>query len=284
MLMIIIFTACAVFFITLLLHNSFLQQKRGFKERWIEPLRLRWREHANAEIVARIPWMILLCSLAGGVIFSLAVGLFWAALPGAVLGASLPWLAVRFLEKRGKAAFCSQLTDCLASLAAALKAGQSLQQALATVAEEARPPSASRWAELASQVRMGTEVEAALDRMAQDMAGTPAQADLAILASAVGVNRTAGGNLAEAFQRQVETQRERARLRAQIGALTAQGRLSGWVVGLLPLGLLMALKALDPDLAAPLFTTPTGWGILAAGAMLELIGGLMIRRIVDIEL
>jgi len=48
--------------------------------------------------------------------------------------------------------------------------------------------------------------------------------------------------------------------------------------------LLMALKALDPDLAAPLFTTPTGWGILAAGAMLELIGGLMIRRIVDIEL
>jgi len=215
---------------------------------------------------------------------ALASGSILLGLPGAAAGACLPWLAVRVLESRRKSAFCSQLSDCLSTMASAMKAGQSLQQALATVAEEARQPSASRWAELASQVRMGTAVEAGLDRMAQEMAGTPAQADLAILASAVGVNREAGGNLAEVFQRQVETQRERARLRAQVDALTAQGRLSGWVVGLLPLGLLMALKALDPDLAAPLFTTPAGWGILAAGAVLELIGGLMIRRIVSIEL
>jgi tight adherence protein B len=131
---------------------------------------------------------------------------------------------------------------------------------------------------------MGLEIEAALDRLALQFSGSPAQADLAILATAVGVNRTAGGNLAEAFQRQAETQRERARLRAQVGALTAQGRLSGWVVGLLPLGLLLALRAIDPDLAAPLFSTPMGWGILAAGAVLELMGALMIMRIVSIEL
>jgi tight adherence protein B len=244
----------------------------------------RWRSHAPAHLAHRVPWVALLGALSGALAAFLLAGAWWMALPGAGLGACLPWLALRVMESRRKAAFCSQLCDCLSTMAAALRAGQSLQQALSTVAEEARQPSAARGAELASQVRMGTEVDAALDRMALDMAGTPAQADLAILASAVGVNRAAGGNLAEVFQRQVETQRERERLRGQVDALTAQGRLSSWVVGLLPLGLLMALKALDPDLAAPLFTTPAGWGLLAAGAVLELIGALMIRRIVSIEL
>jgi len=284
MLMIIMATACAVFFCTLLLHGIILPQPANVHRRWLAPLQQRWILHAPAKLAARVPWLVLACALALAAAMALASGSILLGLPGAAAGACLPWLAVRVLESRRKSAFCSQLSDCLSTMASAMKAGQSLQQALATVAEEARQPSASRWAELASQVRMGTAVEAGLDRMAQEMAGTPAQADLAILASAVGVNREAGGNLAEVFQRQVETQRERARLRAQVDALTAQGRLSGWVVGLLPLGLLMALKALDPDLAAPLFTTPAGWGILAAGAVLELIGGLMIRRIVSIEL
>ncbi len=284
MLMIIIITACAVFACALLLHEPMQQQPERLRKLWLDPLRQRLSLHLPAHLAQRVPWMILSGSLLGASLLSLWAGSLWPALPGAALGACLPWLAARVMDARRKAAFCNQLSDCLASMAAALRAGQSLQQALATVAEEARAPSSLRWAELASQVRMGTEVEAALDRMAQEMAGTPAQADLAILASAVGVNREAGGNLAEVFQRQVETQRERARLRAQVDALTAQGRLSGWVVGLLPLGLLMALKALDPSLADPLFSTPAGWGMLAAGAVLELIGGLMIRRIVSIEL
>ena len=284
MLMIIALTACAVFACTLLLHGPLQDKPAELQGRFLDPLRLRWSAFAPAHFAQRVPWMVLLAAIAGATTAGLATGSPVLGLLGAALGACLPWLALRAMESRRKAAFCSQLSDCLSTMAAAMKAGQSLQQALNTVADESRQPSSERWAELASQVRMGTEVDAALDHLAQDMADTPAQADLAILASAVGVNRAAGGNLAEVFQRQVETQRERARLRAQVDALTAQGRLSGWVVGLLPLGLLMALKALDPDLAAPLFCTPAGWGILAAGAVLELIGGLMIRRIVSIDL
>jgi tight adherence protein B len=282
--MIILATACAVY----LGHKGFIdlmaRQLALFQEKKLEPLKTRWSASLEKIEARKLPLIMLIGALGlGGLMVLLSGSLVMGALASA-LSCLLPWLVVNVAESRAKAAFCARLTDDLDAMASALRAGQSLQQALATVAIEAPKSSAGHWQELATQVRMGTDIESGLDRLALKFPGSPAQADLAILATAVGVNRTAGGNLTEAFQRQAETQRERARLRAQVDALTAQGRMSGWVVGLLPVGLLLALRAIDPELAGPLFSTPEGWGILGAGAVLELMGAMMIRRIVSIEL
>jgi tight adherence protein B len=250
----------------------------------LEPLRLRLAE-ASVELgQRRLLAGMLGLALALGLAAAWGLGSAWALLPGAAAGLCLPWAWVRWLEQRKRDAFAAQLVDCLELMASAMRAGQSLQQALASVATEAQAPSAAWWGQVASEVRLGAQVEDALDRLAQRFDQSPSQADLTLLATAVAVQRSAGGNLAEIFGRQAETLRERARLRAQISALTAQGRLSGWVVGLLPVFLLAALNLVDPELVLPLVSTPQGWAILAAGLCLELCGAWMIRKIVRIDL
>ncbi len=222
-------------------------------------------------------------ALLGGLLAWTLFGAAWLFLPGAALGSALPWGWVRRLERLRAERFSRQLVDCLDLLAGSLRAGQSLSQALTILGTEAPQPSASEWGMAAGEVQLGRPVEEALERMAARLAQSPCAADLGMLSTAVAVNRGVGGNLAEILSGLTATLRERERLRGQVAALTAQGRLSGWVVGLLPLGLLLAMQMIDPELVRPLLHTPVGWILLGLCLALEISGGLIIRRIVDIR-
>ena len=195
----------------------------------------------------------------------------------------LPKLWDRIKEKRKADKFSRQLASVLDLCAGALRSGQSLNQALATLAQEAPQPSAEYFSKVSQEVALGAAAESALDALALELQKSAVGEELRMFSTAVSVTRATGGNLAELLGRLSETLRERERLRAEIGAMTAQGKLSGWIVGGLPLLILVSLNILDPDLVSPLFHTGLGLAILLAGAVLELLGALMIRRIVDID-
>jgi len=136
---------------------------------------------------------------------------------------------------------------------------------------------------VSQKLTLGQAPELALDDLASGMKGQACAEELRMLATAVSVTRASGGNLAEILAQLADTLRERARLRAEIDSLTAQGKLSGWIVGSLPAMILVALNFLDPALVAPMFRTTLGLGLLAAGVFLESIGAFLIHRIVSID-
>lgn len=186
------------------------------------------------------------------------------------------------MERRRQERLAEQLPQLLEALSAALRAGQSLPQALESAAEELPPPAGEQLRRVLRQLRLGQAPEAVLESMAADFGGA-LQADWRLLATGVAIQRGSGGDLAGLLDSLTETLRERQRLQGQIGALTAQGRLSAWVVGLLPPALLVTLQWMDPGLTAPLYSTPKGWALLAAGLLLEGLGVLVLRRIVALE-
>ena len=205
----------------------------------------------------------------------------WERLKFPSKGSSLPWR--RYFEARRHGRFASQLVNALDMLSGALKSGQSLTQALQSAGTELASPSGEYFQALASKVGLGTLPEDALDEFAASFGGHALAEDIRMLSTAVAVTRTTGGNLSEILARLSETLRERQRLRFEIDALTAQGKMSGFIVGGLPAFILAALWVLDPDLVRPLFTTGTGWAILAVAVAMESIGAFLISRIVAIE-
>jgi len=223
-----------------------------------------------------------LAALGGGVLGALLGGIA-IALAGALLGGSLPWLLARQFEERRLAQASGQLAAVLEGLAAALRAGQSLNQALQSAAAEAPQPVAAFLEAPASQIRLGAPPELALERLSDKFSGRLSSGDWRMLATAVAVTRGSGGNLSEILDQLADTVRERQRLRAQVEAMTAQGKMSAWIVGLLPLGLLLAMQVLDPGMMKPLFHTSRGLGLLLIGLGMELAGLFILRRMMDID-
>jgi tight adherence protein B len=107
--------------------------------------------------------------------------------------------------------------------------------------------------------------------------------EVALLSSALRVARETGGNLAEALERLATTLRDKLTIEGKIRALTAQGKLQGIVVGLLPIALMTVLFHMEPEAMAPLFHTWYGWATLAVIGVLEIVGALIIRKIVNID-
>lgn len=202
------------------------------------------------------------------------------ALVLATAGWFVPRLLLVYLKRRRDALFGEQLVDALVTMANALRAGNSLIQALDVVATEMPPPISQEFGLVVREQRIGVSLDESLDRLAERMKSQ----DLDLVVNAVKIARQVGGNLAEIFEIIAATVRERFRLEGQIRALTAQGRMQGIVVGLLPVGLGAALYVIDPKMMAPMFETWQGWVLLGAIAVLEVIGGFIIKKIVSIDI
>jgi tight adherence protein B len=196
------------------------------------------------------------------------------------LNSPKPWVA--WAARRRAALLGEQLPQLLESLSAAMRAGQSLPQALESARADMPEPSAAWLEGVQASVRLGLAPERVLEEAADALKGALA-ADLRLLATGVAIQRDSGGDLAGLLDQLAETLRERQRLLAQARALTAQGRLSAWVVGLLPVALMIALQMIDPEMMSPLFNTAQGWAMLAAAVVLESLGVLVLRAIVRIE-
>jgi tight adherence protein B len=205
---------------------------------------------------------------------------------GFFIGFMLPrfWLSRRKASRLG--AFNKQLPDTITLLANALRAGSSFLQAIELVVRESRPPISTEFARVIREVNLGLPFEQALENMVRRVRSD----DLELMATAISIQHTVGGNLAEILDSIAYTIRERVRIQGEIRTLTAQQRLSGYVVGFLPIGLAAFLFIAAPNFMQAMFLNPPAILGLPAGVVLLLFGGfmmfigfMMIRRIVDIE-
>jgi tight adherence protein B len=215
-----------------------------------------------------------------------ALGSPLALLIGAFIGFLLPrfWLNRR---KGGRLnAFNKQLPDTITLIANALRAGSSFLQAIELVVRESRPPISTEFSRVIREVNLGLPFDQALENMVRRVRSD----DLELMATAISIQHQVGGNLAEILDSIAFTIRERVRIKGEIRTLTAQQRLSGYVVGFLPIGLAGFLFIAAPDFMSPMFQSPpdilglpAGVIILLFGGFMMFIGFLIIRRIVDIE-
>ncbi len=179
-----------------------------------------------------------------------------------------------------------QLPDTITLIANALRAGSSFLQAIEMVVRESRPPVSTEFGRVIREVNLGLPFETALENMVRRVRSD----DLELMATAIAIQHTVGGNLAEILDSIAYTIRERVRIKGEIRTLTAQQRLSGYVVALLPFGLAGFLFIAAPNFMAPMFDNavsigglPAGIIILAFGGFAMFVGFMLIRKIVDIE-
>jgi tight adherence protein B len=164
-------------------------------------------------------------------------------------------------------------------IAGATKAGLSLVSAVRQVSAELAPPLSQEFQLMQHEQRLGVSVDDSLENLTHRV---PVQS-IKLMVSAMRIASETGGGLAETLERTAATLRSQHAMELKIRALTAQGKLQAWVVGLLPVFLLYVLSRMEPDAMALLWTTQIGWGVLAGVAIMEFFGVWIIRRIVTID-
>jgi len=221
-------------------------------------------------------------NLVAVIILPLLVFLVAGIVPAAVTALLVliaPTLIYRWLKSRRRLALQTQLPDVADALASALRAGLSLGQALEQVVKFQPRPSSQEVSLMLREHRLGLP----LDRALQGLATRAASRDFHLLVTTLGIVRELGSGLAEALERFASMVRRRIALEERIRALTAQGRMQGWIMGALPILLAIVLTMMEPEAMAMLFSTPAGGAVCAAVLVLEMVGFLLIRRIVNIE-
>lgn len=203
----------------------------------------------------------------------------WAAVVAVAATGCIPSVAIAWLRTRRLARVVQQLPDGAMLVAGALRAGASLMQSLAQAARELPSPLGRELDLVAREHRLGVPLDAALTHLEHRL---PIDA-MTLFVAALRIAQESGGNLAETLERLAESLRRKAAIEGKIDALTAQGRLQGWVMALLPVAVATALFAIEPQAMRPLFTTWQGWSVCAAVVLMELIGLHWLRRIADID-
>jgi tight adherence protein B len=251
----------------------------------------RWRSRFGADLAYGLRQAFVYVDV--GRLFRLNLGLLaiagvsalvltgtWIAVLGALVAAGMvPTLALAVLRRRRSRRLAHQWPDAVLLIAGGLRAGSSLGQALAQAARELPAPAGSELELLVREQRLGASLEAALASLERRI---PLEA-VTLTAAAMRIASETGGNLAETLERLAETLRRKAAVEGRIDALTAQGRLQGWVMAALPLGVGAALFVIEPESMRPLLSTGPGLAVCAVIVALELLGFHAIRRIVAID-
>ena len=210
--------------------------------------------------------------LAPGVpwIFAPIVGLIMFTIP-------IMWLLNKRRQRMKK--FASQLPDALELVARALRAGHSLAAGMHVVGEEMPSPIADEFGRVYDEQNLGISIEDSLRSMCERVPNL----DLRFFVTSVAIQRTTGGDLAEILDKIGYVIRERYRILGQVKALTAEGRLSGVVLIALPFVLFLVMLHIKPDYVAILWTEPPGIKMAIVGAIMQVLGAIVIKKIVDIK-
>lgn len=229
------------------------------------------------------PAKIFLAHLAlmsiGAIMAGLATGSVLFALPVLVALGLLPRLLYRWLRQRRLRKFEEQLPDALMMLTGALRAGLSLSAAMAQLVVEAPAPLGQEFTLMLREQRLGVTLEQSLNGLLRRI---PTQTTV-LAVSGMRIASETGGGLAEMLERTANTVRSRLQIEGKIRALTAQGKMQAWIVGLLPVALMLILDHMEPDAMSVLWHTRMGWGALAAVGFMESLGIYVIRKIVAID-
>src|SRR6185295_15409308 len=179
------------------------------------------------------------------------------------IAALLPPAVVSFLANRRRKTFVSQLPDTLQLLSGTLRAGYSLMQGVEAVSQEVENPMGQELRRVVTESRLGRPLEESLDGVAERMASP----DFAWAVMAIRIQREVGGNLSELLLTVADTMTQRERLRRDVAALTAEGRMSAIVLGLLPVAIGFVMYSINPDYMRVLFEESVG-KLMLGGALL----------------
>jgi tight adherence protein B len=191
----------------------------------------------------------------------------------------VPRLAFKIFRWRRTNQLRQQLPDAAMLVSGALRAGASAPTAIAQMAAEIRPPISQEFDLFLREQRLGVGFEQALDNLEVRVD----LEDMALFGSAMRVSRETGGNLAETLERLADTLRQKLAIEGKIRALTAQGKLQGLIVGLLPFALMFVLFKMEPEAMSRMFTTWYGLAVIGFIVVMEVIGALIIKKIVTID-
>ena len=197
-----------------------------------------------------------------------------------IVGFFIPEWIINFFIKRRNEKFGEQLVDGLITISNCLRAGLSFGQGLEMMVEEMDPPISQEFGVVVKENRLGKSLEDSLNNLNARMSNP----DLLLIVISVNIAREIGGNLAEIFDRIAHTIRERNVLKKKLDALTAQGKLQGIVVGCMPIGIGLVVNWMQPEMFSLLFTTITGWITIGAVVILEILGFIIIQKILDIDI
>ena len=227
--------------------------------------------------------VLLACALSGALVFfamaSLANQPAWIALLVGAAGAAVPLLYLNHRRSRRLAHLERQLPDALDLVTRALRAGHSFASSVQMIGEEMSEPIAGEFRMVADEVGFGVSLQQALTNMSERVPLT----DVRYFVVSVLIQRDSGGNLTEVLGNLSRLIRDRLKLLARVRVLSAEGRLSAWILGLMPFALAALMNAFNPAFMSPLWTDPIGITVVKYMLALMVIGVLIMRKIVKIR-
>lgn len=249
---------------------------RGFAKKWRTQL-------ARADLKLTVGEYMILHGIAAVGGFVVGMVLLGGPIMGgvaAVAGLFAPRFYVSFKQGQRLKAFEQQLPDTLSLWVNALRSGYSVLQSMEAIAKEAPNPTSIEFSRVVQEVQLGIPMEDALQHLYERMPSD----DLDLVNTAVNIQREVGGNLAEILDSIAYTIRDRIRLKGEIEVLTAQGRITGWLISLLPIGLTIFLYTVSPDYMGRMVENRMcGWPMLGCGLGMIGTGAAVIQKIVNID-
>jgi tight adherence protein B len=236
----------------------------------------------RADILLRGEEFLLLCLLScllPGILVGLLTGRGLLAFLFSLVGALIPPLMVKKAREKRIKKINAQLVDALTIISNSLRAGFSFMQTIELVSKEMPNPLSKEFARTFREVNLGATTEDALNNLGERVGSE----DLKLIITAVLIQRQIGGNLAEIMDNIARTIRDRIRIEGEIKTLTAQGRISGLVISLIPLFLVAVILIINPGYLTPMLHTTLGIALLLCSVVSEVVGLLIIRKVSTID-
>ncbi len=253
--------------------SAWAEQTRSQLER--AGLALKLHEYVALRVLVALVAFLIVIALGNGHALAILIGIAVG-----VVGYMLPAFYVRARVTRQVRKFNDQLADMLTMVSNSLRAGFGLLQGLDLAAEQSQPPMSTELHHLLRDTRMGASIETALESMGERVGSY----DLDVVITAILIQRSVGSNLSEVLEKVAHTIRERARIKGEINTLTAQKKLSGLLIALMPVAFVLVMLAINFEYMSALFTDPLGRFLLFVAIALDIIGILIIKRIVSVDI
>lgn len=257
-------------------------KKERYPRKTFKALTYIENEIISAGLLIRPSEFIMIWSvsaLAPALIFLLLTDSITAAAAALLIGVFLPPFVVHKKKMKRVELFEKQLVDAITVICNSLRSGLTLQQAMISIAQEMPEPISKEFGRVTREINLGSNLEKALSKMAERLNSK----SFMMIVSAILIQRQIGGNLSEILSNIAGTIKERFNLKSEIKVLTATARISGMIVGLLPVCMLLLFSMINPGYIESFFNTSAGVAMLITAAILETIGFLIIRKIVAIK-
>lgn len=225
---------------------------------------------------------VLILVFAGGMVAAVLGLIAGGPLLAVTLFIAAPLVGHLILSRQAgkrRSQFDGQLTDTLQLLAGSLRAGHSILRAIDAAATEAASPTAEEMRRVVTETSLGRDLLTSLNDTAVRMKNE----DFVWVAQAIQINQEVGGNLADVLDQVNETIRERSEIKGQINALAAEGKFSAYILMAMPVGIVLMLMVINPGYMGRLFSDPLGWVMIGISVVLMTIGGLWLRKIIDLK-